>query len=62
MIKWKIAAKSGQVFDNGQGSAYFNQRNRGVDGIASFAENRLLRKKHKEDLLSSLQKQKQRKQ
>ena len=52
----KIIAKSGNVFDNVQRAMYFNQRNRGVDKMLSFAKKRLSRKKVKQHFMSALQK------
>ena len=54
----KVIAKSGQVFDNLQRAVDFNQRNKGVDRMPSIAKKRLLRKKYKKHLFSSLQKTK----
>ena len=54
----KVIAKSGQVFDNVQRAIDFNQRNKGVDRMPSFAKKRLLRKKYKKHLFSSFQKTK----
>ena len=54
----KVVAKSGQVFDNVQRAVDFNHRNKGVDRMPSTAEKRLLRKKYKKNLFSSLQKTK----
>ena len=54
----KIIAKSGQVFDNVQRAVEFNHRNKGVDRMPSIAKKRLLRKKYKKHLFSSLQKTK----
>ena len=54
----KVFAKSGQVFGNVQRAVDFNQRNKGVDRIPSFAKMRLLRKKYKKHLFSSFQKAK----
>ena len=54
----KVIAKSGQVFDNVKRAVDFNQRNTGVDRMASIAKNRLLRKKYKKHLFSSSQKTK----
>ena len=54
----KAVLKSGQLFDNLQRAAPFNQQNRGVDRMPSIAEKRLLRKKYKKHLLSSVQKTK----
>ena len=54
----KVIAKSGQVFDNVQRAVEFNHRNNGVDRMPSFAKKRLLRKKYKKNLFSSLQKTK----
>ena len=54
----KIKAKSGNVFDNVQRAISFNQRNRGVDKMPSFAKKRLLRKKFKQHFMSALQKNK----
>ena len=54
----KVIAKSGQVFDNVQRAVDFNHRNKGMDRIPSIAKKRLLRKKFKKHLFSSLQKTK----
>ena len=54
----KIVIKSGQLFDNLQRAAHFNQQNRGVDRMPSIAKKRLLRKKYKKHLLRSFQKTK----
>ena len=54
----KIAIKSGQLLDNLQRAFHFNQQNRGVEILPSIAKNRLLRKKYKKHLLSSVQKSK----
>ena len=54
----KIVIKSGQLFDNLQRAVHFNQQNRGVDRMPSIAKKRLMRKKYKKHLLSSLQKTK----
>ena len=54
----KVVVKSGQVFDNVQRAVDFNQRNKGVDRMPSFAKKRLLRKKYKKHLFSSFQKTK----
>ena len=54
----KVIAKSGQVFDNVQRAVDFNHRNKGVDRLPSIAKKRLLRKKYKKHLFSSLQKTK----
>ena len=51
----KIVLKSGQLFDNLQRAVHFNQQKRGVDRMPSIAKKRLLRKKYKIFLLSSLQ-------
>ena len=51
----KIVLKSGQLFDNLQRAVRFNQQNRGMDRMPSVAKKRLLRKKHKKQLLSSFQ-------
>ena len=51
----KIVVYSGQLFDNLQRPVHFNQQNRGVDRMPSIAKKRLLRKKYKKRLLSSLQ-------
>ena len=51
----KLIAKSGQLFDNVQGAVDFNQRNKGVDRMASIAKKRLLRKKYKKHSFSSFQ-------
>ena len=54
----KVIAKSGQVFDNLQRAVDFNHRNKGVDRMPSIAKKRLLRKKYRKHLFSSLQKTK----
>ena len=54
----KVIAKSGQVFDNVQRAVDFNHRNKGVDRMPSIAKKRLLRKKYKNHLFSSVQKTK----
>ena len=54
----KIVLKSGQLFDNLQRAAHFNQQNRGVDRMPSIAKKRLLRKNFKKLSLSSFQKTK----
>ena len=51
----KIFLKNGQLFDNLQRAAHFDQQNRGVDRMLSIAKKRLLRKKLKKLLLSSFQ-------
>ena len=43
----KIVVNSVQLFDNLQRAVHFNQQNRGVDTMPSFAKKRLLRKKYK---------------
>ena len=54
----KIVVKRGQLFDNTQGAVHFKHQNRGVDRMPSIAKKRLLRKKYKKHLLSSVQKTK----
>ena len=54
----KIVIKSGQLFDSLQRAVHFNQQNRGVERMSSIAKKRLLRKKYKKHLLSSMQKTK----
>ena len=54
----KVIAKSGQVFDNVQRAVDFNHRNKGLDRMPSIAKKRLLRKKYKKHLFSSIQKTK----
>ena len=54
----KSDVKSEQVFDNLQRSVHFKQQNRGVEKMPSIAKKRLLRKKYKKHLLSSIQKTK----
>ena len=49
----EIVVNSGQFFDDVQSANHFNQQNRGVDRMPSIAENRLLRRKYKTDVLSS---------
>ena len=53
-----IIVKKGQFSDNVHRAVHFNNQNRGVDRMPSIAEKRLLRKKYKKHLLSSLQKTK----
>ena len=54
----KIAIKSGEVFENLQRTVHFNQQNGGVERMPSIAKKKLLRKKYKKHLLSSIQKTK----
>ena len=54
----KVTAKKGKVFDNVQRAVDFNHRNKGVDRTMSIAKKRLLRKKFREYLFSSIQKTK----
>ena len=54
----KFVIKSGQLSDNLQRAAHFNQQNRGVERMPSIAEKKLFRKKYKKLLLSSFQKTK----
>ena len=54
----KVNVKCGQVFDNVQRAVQFNHRNKGVDRMPSIAKKRLLRKKFKKLLFSSVQKTK----
>ena len=54
----KIFVRNGHFFDNSQRAVLFNQQNRGVERMPSIAKKRLLRKKYKKHLLSSLQKTK----
>ena len=54
----KIVIKSGQLFDYLQRAVHFKQQNRGVERKPSIAKKRLLRKKYKKHLLSSIQKTK----
>ena len=54
----KNIAKSGNVFENVQRAISFNQKNRGVEKIQSFAKKRLVRKKIKQLFMSALQKNK----
>ena len=54
----KIVIKNGQLFDNLQRAVHFNQQNRRVDRMPSFAKKRLLRKKYQIHLLGSFQKTK----
>ena len=46
-LSGKIVAKRGQWFDNVQRAVYFNQRNRGVDKMPSFAKETLEKKVQK---------------
>ena len=57
-FKGKIVIKSGPLFDYLQRAVHFNQQNRGVERLPSIARKKLLRKKYKKHLLSSLQKTK----
>ena len=43
----KNVIRSGQLFDNLQLAVHFNQQNRGVGRMPSFAKTRLLREKYK---------------
>ena len=52
----KIVTKNGQVLDNIERAARFNQRRKTDERMPSIAKKRLLRKKYKRHLLSSLQK------
>ena len=54
----KIVLKNGQLFDNLQRAVHCKQQNRGMDRMPSISRKRLLRKKYKKHLLSSLQKTK----
>ena len=54
----KHVIKSGQLFDSLQKAVHFNQQNRGMDRMPSIAKKRLLSKKYKKQLLSSLHKTK----
>ena len=54
----KIVIKSGQAFDILHKAVHFNQQNTGVERKPSIAKKRLLRKKYKKNLLSSMQKTK----
>ena len=51
----KINTKNGQVFDKVERAVRFKQRHKTVGSISSIAKIRLLRKKYKRHLLSSLQ-------
>ena len=51
-----IVTKNGKVFDNIERAVRFNQRHKTVERMPSIAKKRLLRKKYKRHLLSSLQK------
>ena len=57
-FKGKNVIKSGQLFDFLQRAVHFNQQNRGVERMPSFAKKRPLRKKYIKHLLSSFQKTK----
>ena len=57
-FRGKIVVKCGQIFDNLQRADHFNHQNRGVDRMPSIGKKRLLRKKYKKQLLSSLQRTK----
>ena len=52
----KIVTKNGQVFDNIERAVRFNQPHKTVERMPSIVKKRLLRKKYKRHLLSSLQK------
>ena len=54
----KIVLTSGQLFDILQRAVHCSQQNRGVDRMPSIAKKRLLRKKYKKHLVSSIQKSK----
>ena len=54
----KVIAKSGNVFDIVKRAISLNQRNRGVDKMASIARKRFLRKKFKQHFMRALQKNK----
>ena len=54
----KIGVKSGQLFDNLQRAVRFNQQIRRMERMPKIAKKRLLRRKYKKHLLSSLQKTK----
>ena len=54
----KNVVKSGQLFDSVQKAVHFNHQKRGKDRMPSNAKKRLLRKKYKRHLLSSIQKTK----
>ena len=57
-FRGKVIAKSGQVFENVQGKADFNHRNKGVDRMPSIAKKRLLLKMFKKHFFSFFQKTK----
>ena len=57
-LSGKFVVKSRQLSDKLQREVDFNRQNRGVDRMPSMAKNRLLRKKYKKHLLSSIQKTK----
>ena len=52
----KVVTKNGQVFYNVERAVRFNQHHKTVERMPSIAKKRLLRKKYKRHLLSSLQK------
>ena len=54
----KLLSRVEKFFDNLQRAAHFNHQNRGVDRMPNIAKKRLLRKKYKKLLLSSIQKTK----
>ena len=54
----KIVVESGQLFHNLQRAVHFSQQNRGVERMPSIAKKRLLRRKLKKLLLSSIRKTK----
>ena len=54
----KLFSRVDYFFDNLQRAVHFNQQNRGEERMPSIAKKRLLRKKYKKQLLSSIQKTK----
>ena len=52
----KVVTKNGQMFDNVERAVRFNQHHKKVERMPIIAKKRLLRKKYKRHLLSSLQK------
>ena len=54
----KLITKSRNMFDNVQRAISFNQRNRGVNILASIAKKKLLRKKFKQHFMTAYSKNK----
>ena len=51
-----VVLKSGEIFDTVERAVSFNKLNKGVDKMPSIAKKRLLRKKFKKHMLTSIQK------